>query len=167
LTPVQAQDTPAGSRSHLTPADYGPTTRTRTATSSTLPPFLLSWYEHTATIRQHPDAAHPTPAQEPATTALVREPIAEPTPDTATVGIVRLKALLRERHWQSYPRFCREYDKAAATIDASLKGTYPSRAQHYRWLSGQVTGTPYPHHCEVLEAMFPGYTAAQLMAMIP
>jgi len=33
LTPVTAQDTPAGSRSHLTPADYGPTTRARTATS--------------------------------------------------------------------------------------------------------------------------------------
>src|SRR6266571_3511929 len=75
---------------------------------------------------------------------------------------VRLKLLLRRRHLQTYGTFRREYDKAALAIDDDLKGTAPSRAQLYRWLSGELKGLPYPYHCRVLEKMFPGWTAAQL-----
>lgn len=73
-----------------------------------------------------------------------------------------LRALLRERHWQTYSTFCGQYDIAAARVDESLVGTWPSRPQLQRWLSGTMKGTPYPNHCRVLEAMFLGYTARQL-----
>jgi hypothetical protein len=76
---------------------------------------------------------------------------------------VRLKALLTERHWQKYSTFCREYDKAANGIDPHLAGSYPSRAQLHRWMSGQVKRLPYPDACRVLEQMFPGWSAKQLL----
>jgi hypothetical protein len=79
---------------------------------------------------------------------------------------VVLKDLLRQRHWQTYRTFCSQYDKAAKTIDSALVGSYPSRAQLHRWQSGDLKGLPYPHHCQVLEAMFPGLTAAQMFEPI-
>jgi hypothetical protein len=75
---------------------------------------------------------------------------------------VMLKTLLRERHWQNYSTFCSEYDKAARQLDARLAGTYPSRAQLHRWLTGTLRSLPYADHCRVLEEMFPGWTAEQL-----
>ena len=75
---------------------------------------------------------------------------------------IRLKMLLQQRHWQTYGTFCREYDRVARSIDSGLVGTYPSRAQLHRWLSGELKGLPYPHHCRVLEEMLPGWTAEQL-----
>jgi hypothetical protein len=80
---------------------------------------------------------------------------------------VLLKVLLRERHWQTYRTFCREYDKAAATVDSYLVGSWPSRAQLHRWTSGHLKGLPYPDHCRVLEAMFPGHLAEQLFQPVP
>jgi hypothetical protein len=77
---------------------------------------------------------------------------------------VVLKNLLREKHWQTYRTFCAQYDKAARTIDPGLVGSNPSRAQLHRWQSGDLKNLPYPHHCQVLEAMFPGVTAAQMFA---
>jgi len=79
-----------------------------------------------------------------------------------TAQPIRLKLLLTQQHLQTYGTFRREYDKAAESVDAELKGTAPSRAQLYRWLSGDLKGLPYPHHCRVLEKLFPGWTAAQL-----
>ncbi|MGH3941000.1 MAG: hypothetical protein ACRDTG_20645 [Pseudonocardiaceae bacterium] len=75
---------------------------------------------------------------------------------------VVLKNMLREKHWQTYRTFRRQYDKAALTIDDSLVGSCPSRAQLHRWQAGDLKGLPYPHHCQVLEAMFPGVSAAQM-----
>ena len=75
---------------------------------------------------------------------------------------VRLKDALRARRWAVYRTFCREYDKAARTVDAALTGTYPSRATYQRWLKGDVKGLPYPDHCRVLEAMLTDWTAEQL-----
>jgi hypothetical protein len=77
---------------------------------------------------------------------------------------LQLKLLLRERHWQKYATFCREFDTAARSIDADLIGTAPSKAQFHRWLSGELIGLPYPDHCRVLEAMFPGWSAVQLFS---
>lgn len=79
-----------------------------------------------------------------------------------TGGLVRLKVELRRKHLQTYTAFCREYDRTARTIDTALVGTAPGRAQFYRWLSGALKGLPYPHHCRVLVAMFPGSTVEQL-----
>ncbi|MEV5705734.1 hypothetical protein [Actinoallomurus sp. NPDC052274] len=79
---------------------------------------------------------------------------------------VRLKALLRERHWQTYRTFSAEYDKAARKVDPSLVGRGPSRAQLHRWISGDVKKLPYPDHCRVLEKMFPGWTAEQLFERV-
>ncbi|SEG94726.1 hypothetical protein SAMN04489712_15022 [Thermomonospora echinospora] len=79
---------------------------------------------------------------------------------------VRLKVLLRERHWQTHRTFLAEYDKAARKVDPSLVGKGPSRAQLHRWTSGEVKGLPYPDHCRVLEKMFPGWTAEQLFERV-
>lgn len=79
-----------------------------------------------------------------------------------TQGGTVLKALLRQRHWQKYSTFCVEYDRAARTLDTSLTGSWPSRPQLQRWLSGTMKTLPYPDHCRVLEAMFSGWTAEQL-----
>jgi hypothetical protein len=75
---------------------------------------------------------------------------------------IRLKAVLKKKHLQPHGAFCREYDKVVRTIDPELVGSWPSRAQYHRWLSGELKGLPHPHHCRVLEKMLPGYSAAQL-----
>lgn len=71
-----------------------------------------------------------------------------------------LRELLRQRHLK-YETFRAEYEKvASATAPADAA---PSRAQFYRWVSGQLKGgTPYPDACRVLETMFPPWTAADL-----
>lgn len=80
---------------------------------------------------------------------------------------ILLKVLLRRRHWQRYGTFCAEYDKAARRVDDRLVGTWPSRAQLHRWLSGHLRGLPYPDHCRVLEQIFPGHTAEALFSPCP
>ena len=65
-----------------------------------------------------------------------------------------LKALLQQRHLQTHRAFCREYDRVAAVIDPTLRGSWPSKAQFYRWLSGDLVGLPYTDHCRILEGMF-------------
>lgn len=80
---------------------------------------------------------------------------------------VVLRDLLRDKHWQTYATFCREYDKAAVKIDPSYVGTYPSRTQLHRWTSGDLRGMPYPQHCEVLEIMFPGVAAPEMFVPSP
>jgi hypothetical protein len=76
-----------------------------------------------------------------------------------------LKALLTSRHWQRYETFCAEYERVASRIAPELRYVAPSRAQYHRWLGGQLKGgTPYPDACRVLEAMFPGWTAADLFS---
>lgn len=81
-------------------------------------------------------------------------------------SVMLLRLLMTERHWQSHARFCREYDRAARSVDPSLEGTAPGRAQLHRWLSGRLKGLPYPSHCLVLEAMFPGWTVQQLFSAV-
>jgi hypothetical protein len=73
-----------------------------------------------------------------------------------------LKALLQQRHMQTHSAFCREYDRVAADVDPTLKGGWPSRAQFYRWLAGDLIGLPYTDHCRILETMFPGWKVDQL-----
>jgi hypothetical protein len=75
---------------------------------------------------------------------------------------VVLKALLQQRHMQTHSAFCREYDKVAAAVDPTLRSGWPSRAQFYRWLSGDLIGLPYADHCRILERMFPGWKVDQL-----
>ncbi|GAA3214712.1 hypothetical protein [Actinocorallia longicatena] len=84
-----------------------------------------------------------------------------------TTPPVRLKVLLRERHWQTYRTFTAEYDKAAKRVDAGLVGAAPSRAQLHRWMSGEVKSLPYPDHCRVLEQMFPGWSVQELFEPAP
>ncbi|MGC7095604.1 hypothetical protein ACPZ19_13120 [Amycolatopsis lurida] len=73
-----------------------------------------------------------------------------------------LKVLLRQRHLQSHGAFSREYKKVAAKIDPSLASNCPSKAQFYRWQSGELVTIPYADHCIVLEAMLPGWKVDQL-----
>ncbi|MEU4315318.1 DUF5919 domain-containing protein [Nocardia sp. NPDC024068] len=73
-----------------------------------------------------------------------------------------LKALLQQRHIQTLSAFNREYDRHAVKVDAGLVGCGPKKAQFYRWLSGEISGLPYPHHCRVLQSMFPGRSVDEL-----
>jgi phosphatidylserine/phosphatidylglycerophosphate/cardiolipin synthase-like enzyme len=73
-----------------------------------------------------------------------------------------LKVLLQHRHLQTYRAFCREYDKVAAVVDPTLRGGWPSKAQFYRWLSGDLVGLPFPDHCRILEGMFSHWKVDQL-----
>lgn len=75
-----------------------------------------------------------------------------------------LRVLLHSRHLQTHAAFAAEYEKTARRIDRALIGTAPGREQLQRWLSGRVKTQPRPHHCRVLERMFPGHTAAELFA---
>lgn len=75
---------------------------------------------------------------------------------------VVLKVLLQHRHLQTHNAFCREYDRVAAGIDPTLRRGWPSKAQFYRWLSGELVGLPYPDHCRILEGMFPDWKVGQL-----
>ncbi|HEX5403525.1 MAG TPA: DUF5919 domain-containing protein [Pseudonocardiaceae bacterium] len=75
---------------------------------------------------------------------------------------IALKVLLQQRHLQGHRSFCREYDKVASQLDKSLTGSWPSKAQFYRWISGELVGLPYADHCRILESMFPGWTAGRL-----
>ena len=75
-----------------------------------------------------------------------------------------LKTLLRQRHWQTYVTFCRQYDAAARAVDATLVGHWPSRGQFARWLSGDIKGYPHPDHCRVLEALFDGVRVEELFS---
>lgn len=85
-----------------------------------------------------------------------------------TAGPTLLKVLLTRQHWQKFETFCAEYERTAAEVGRELRGTAPSKAQYYRWLSGQLkAGVPYPDACRVLERMFPGYTAAELFGECP
>lgn len=79
--------------------------------------------------------------------------------------VSRLKSVLRARHLQTHGAFCREYDRVAAALDPELVGSAPGRAQFHRWLSGELKGLPYPHHCRVLEAMLPGHAATDLFEL--
>ncbi|MGH3914701.1 MAG: hypothetical protein ACRDTC_15035 [Pseudonocardiaceae bacterium] len=78
------------------------------------------------------------------------------------VGSTLLQELLRRRYLHDYREFCRDYNIAAAMVDQSLVGTYPTERQFHRWISGEMVGLPYPDHRNVLEAMFPRYSARQL-----
>jgi hypothetical protein len=80
---------------------------------------------------------------------------------------LRLRALLRQRHWQTYRTFKAEYDRAAKAVDPRLIGSWPSRPQYHRWISGQLKGLPYADHNRVLERMLPGWTAAELFDRCP
>ena len=74
-----------------------------------------------------------------------------------------LKLLLQQRHLQTHPAFCREYDRAAKSTDPDLVGSWPSRATLHRWMTGTVRKLPYPDHRRILEAMFPGWTTERLL----
>jgi hypothetical protein len=80
-----------------------------------------------------------------------------------------LKALVTQRHLQRYGTFRVEYELAAARLASGGEGLRaPSRAQFFRWLDGHLKGgVPYPDACRVLEAMFPGWTAAELFGPPP
>jgi hypothetical protein len=77
---------------------------------------------------------------------------------------VPLRTLVRQRHWK-YATFCVEFDRAARDIDPVLAGSWPSRAQYQRWLSGDLKRLPYPDACRVLEGLFPGWSAQALFGI--
>lgn len=77
---------------------------------------------------------------------------------------IALKALLQAQHLHSHSDFRREYDRCARELDPHLIGNAPTKAQYYKWLSGELQKLPRGAHCRVLEHMFPGWTAHQLFS---
>ncbi len=77
-----------------------------------------------------------------------------------------LKLFLGQRHWQSYQSFRQEWGKAAVTVDEGQALAVPGERTVRRWKSGGVHALP-ANRCRVLECMFPGYSADQLLAPIP
>lgn len=75
-----------------------------------------------------------------------------------------LRTLLIDRHLVSHGEFLREYDRVASAVEPGQVGHGPTKSQYYRWIWGQLRTLPRGHHCRVLEAMFPGWTADQLFA---
>ncbi|WP_228566733.1 DUF5919 domain-containing protein [Nocardia sp. SYP-A9097] len=63
---------------------------------------------------------------------------------------------------QTVSSFNREYDRLARHVDPELVGCGPKKAQFYRWLAGDLSGLPYPHHCRILQAMFPEWSIGEL-----
>lgn len=82
--------------------------------------------------------------------------------DTETTNTPLLKVLLKARHLHVYSAFAREYRKVAGKIDRELAHTGPSKAQFYRWISGDLIKLPHSQHCRVLETMFPDWTVGQM-----
>jgi hypothetical protein len=78
-----------------------------------------------------------------------------------------LKALCRHRHLHAYVSFRRAYMAAAAQLGNDFAGVYPSEKTFRRWLAGELTELPRSEHCMVLEALFPGWTARQLLGLEP
>ncbi|MCX4094843.1 hypothetical protein [Nocardia sp. alder85J] len=75
-----------------------------------------------------------------------------------------LKALLKDQHLHGHSDFARAYNATARRLNPKLVDAAPTKAQFYRWLSGELRGLPRGHHCRVLEEMFPGWTAEMLFA---
>ncbi len=82
--------------------------------------------------------------------------------DDTTEAVLLLKVLLKAQHLQAYSSFAREYRRVAGKIDRALASTAPSKAQFYRWISGELIKMPHSQHCRVLETMFPNWTVEQL-----
>ncbi len=73
-----------------------------------------------------------------------------------------LKTLLQQQHLQNHDLFLAEYEKVARDLGQTAVG--PSRAQFHRWLQGNLKRLPHPHHCRVLEAILPEWTADELFS---
>ncbi len=82
--------------------------------------------------------------------------------DTEATNTPLLRVLLKARHLHVYSAFAREYRKVAGKIDRELAHTGPSKAQFYRWISGDLIKLPHSQHCRVLETMFPDWTVGQM-----
>lgn len=93
-----------------------------------------------------------------------------PTADAASPTSAKqtvLAVLLQAKGLHRYGSFRAAYDKAARAVDRQLSGSTPSRAQFYRWLTGELRGLPHPDHCRVLEHMLAGYSMQQLFERCP
>ncbi|PQM45254.1 hypothetical protein C1Y40_04578 [Mycobacterium talmoniae] len=73
-----------------------------------------------------------------------------------------LKSLLEQRHLQAHSDFVAEYNRCAHELNLARRPEPPTKAQYYRWIGGNVKNLPRPHHCAVLERMFPGWEAKEL-----
>jgi transcriptional regulator with XRE-family HTH domain len=79
-----------------------------------------------------------------------------------------LRALIAERHWQTFRAFQAQFRRAARDLaerdgDPDLAKLTVSSRQWERWYSGGVKTEPYPDACRVLEHMF-GHPVQQLLA---
>ena len=67
-----------------------------------------------------------------------------------------LAVLLERKGLKRYGSFGPAYEKAARSLDGKPSPA-PSRAQFYRWLTGDLRSMPQTDNCRVLEHMLVGY----------
>ncbi|GGN08430.1 DNA-binding protein [Streptomyces fuscichromogenes] len=79
-----------------------------------------------------------------------------------------LLAWLCGRDKVTYRRFAQDFTKHGGRIfgNGSASPTC-GETQFRRWTGGQLQGLPVPEACQILEAMWPGYTAEQLFGPPP
>ncbi|WP_232249682.1 DNA-binding protein [Streptomyces sp. HB-N217] len=79
-----------------------------------------------------------------------------------------LLAKLCDRDKLTYRRFDKRFNETCVRLFGNSP-TNPTcgETQFRRWTGGKLTGLPGPETCHVLEAMWPGHTAAQLFAAPP
>ncbi|WP_405698325.1 DNA-binding protein [Streptomyces coelicoflavus] len=79
-----------------------------------------------------------------------------------------LLAKLCDRGKLTYRRFDKKFNETGVRLFGnSPNNPTCGETQFRRWTGGKLTGLPGPETCHVLEAMWPGYTAAQLFAPPP
>ena len=77
-----------------------------------------------------------------------------------------LAVLLERKGLKRYGSFGPAYEKAARSLDGRPSQA-PSRAQFYRWLTGDLRSMPQTDNCRVLEHLLVGYSVEQLLAPCP
>ncbi|MGW0576480.1 DNA-binding protein [Streptomyces sp. NPDC002920] len=79
-----------------------------------------------------------------------------------------LLAVLCERDRLTYRRFNERFTKTGVRLFGhDILNPTCGEAQFRRWTGGQLSGLPVPKSCQILEAMWPEYKAAQLFGPPP
>ncbi|MFM9629826.1 MULTISPECIES: DNA-binding protein [Streptomyces] len=79
-----------------------------------------------------------------------------------------LLAKLCDRDNLTYRRFDEKFSQTAVRLFGHMPNNPTcGETQFRRWTGGKLAGLPGPETCQILEAMWPGYTAAQLFDAPP
>lgn len=108
------------------------------------------------------------PASEPTAALELTDATGPQHRQSSLCGPTLLRALITERHWQTFGTFEAQFRRAAREL--AERESYPDLAkltvssrQWERWYAGRVKTEPHPDACRVLEHLF-GYPIQKLLA---